>query len=467
MAKHTKESVSAQVQSELKDLKSSEGLPFRDLLSAEKVVAALHASGIEFRERVFMPMVTLWAFLSQVVAREKSSCRDAVSRVIADRVFHGQSRCSNDTSSYCKARRRLPLQLIVGLVRKMGHQLHRQALPDWLWHSRRVVIVDGSTCTMADTPENQKEFPQSKNQKPGLGFPIMRMVVLLSLSTGTVLECAVGACRGKKTGEQSLFRQVWGAFEPGDIALADRLYDSYRDIAFLKRDGVDSIFGKKSSRKCNFQKGRKLGKDDHVVIWKRPPYDSTRYESKEEWESLPKEMEIREIRITVRRPGYRTRTVVIVTTLLDASVYSAADLMDLFGQRWHCELDLRSIKEALGMKHLNCKTPEAVRKELWTYLLAYNLIRVRMAQAAAKNDVLPRTLSFTAAKTLIQSFTPFLRITRGPENLRIEAEMLDAIADSKVKKRPGRKEPRAIKKRVQKYSYLTKPRAQARKGLKA
>jgi hypothetical protein len=362
---------------------------------------------------------------------------------------------------------RLPLQLIAGLVRAIGQQLHRQALPDWLWHCRRVVIVDGSTSTMADTPENQEEFPQSKNQKPGLGFPIMRFVVLLSLSTGTVLDCAIGACRGKKTGEQSLFRQTWDVFEPGDIVLADRLYDSYRDIALLRRDGVDSIFGRKSSRRCDFRKGRKLGTDDHVVVWKRPCYDSTRYESKEEWQSLPEEMEIREIRITVRRSGYRTRTVVIVTTLLDASIYSAADLMDLFSQRWHCELDIHCIKEALGMKHLNCKTPEAVRKELWTYLLAYNLIRVRMAQAAAKNDVLPRTLSFTAAKILIQTFTPYLRITSGAENQRIEAEMLDAIAASKVNKRPGRKEPRAVKKRVQKYSYLTKPRAEARKALKA
>ena len=467
MAHHTKESLSVQVQSQFNDLESSEGLPFRHLLSAEKIVTALQASGIEFRDRVFTPLVTLWAFLSQVVARERSSCCDAVSRVIADRVFDGKSRCSPDTSSYCKARTRLPLEFISNLVREIGQQLHRQAMTDWLWHSRRVVIVDGSTSPMADTPKNQEAFPQSTNQPSGLGFPVMRWVVLLSLQTGTVLNCAMGACRGKKTGEASLFQQMWHTFEPGDIVVADRLYDSYRDIALLKRDGVDSILGKKPSRRCDFRKGRKLGANDHVVIWRRPPYDPSRYESKEQWESLPREMEMREVRITVRRPSYATRQVVIVTTLLDASIYSAADLMDLFAQRWHCELDLRSIKQALGMTHLNCKTPEAVRRELWTYLLAYNLIRVRMAQAAAKNNVLPRQLSFTAAKTLLETFTPFIRVSRGNERLRLEAAMLDAMAESKVKRRPGRKEPRAVKKRVQKYSYLTKPRAQARKGLKA
>lgn len=467
MANGTKESVSMQVQSELRSLESSEGLPFRDLLDAEKIDAALDCCGVTYRERVFTPIITLYAFLSQVVARKGASCCDAVARVIADRVARGRPRCSTETSSYCKGRFRLPLEVISTLVKGIGQQLHREALPDWLWHSRRVVIVDGSTCTMADTPKNQEEFPQSKNQKPGLGFPIMRIVVLISLNTGTVLDCAIGRCRGKKTGEQSLFRQTWEAFEPGDIILGDRLYDSYRDIAFLKARGIDSVFGKKQSRTCNFSRGRTLGRDDHIVIWKKPPYDSTRYESREEWESLPDEMEMRELRITVRRPGFQTRTVVIVTTLLDASVYSKSDLMDLFGERWHCELDLRSIKQALGMNHLKCKTPEAVRKELWTYLLAYNLIRVRMAQAAAKHDVQPRSLSFTTAKTLIHNFAPHLGMAQGCEHQRIEAELLAAIAESKVKKQPGRKEPRATKKRVQKYPYMTTPRPQARKGLKA
>jgi hypothetical protein len=467
MANCTNQSMCGHVQLERERLESSARLPFRDLLSETRIQTALERAGVEFRDRIYSPMVTLWAFLSQLMSRKDSSCRDAVSRVLADRVARRQKACSMETTSYCEARRRLPEEVISGLTREMGRELHRQAPPEWLWKGRRVQIVDGSTATMDDTQENQDEYPQSRNQKAGLGFPILRFVVLLSLAVGTVLECAVGACRGKKTGEQSLFRQTWEALETGDIVLGDRLYDAYRDIALLKARGIDVVFGKKQSRHCDFRCGRRLGKDDHVVTWKKPKYDASRYDSKEEWMSLPEEMRIREIRVMVSRKGYRTRTIMVVTTLLDAELYSAQDVTDLFAQRWHCELDLRSIKQALGMRHLHCRSPEMVRKELWTYLLAYNLIRVRMAQAAAVHGVVPRTLSFTAAKTLLDNFAPHLETARGAEHQRIEAEMIDAIVRCRVGNRPHRKEPRAVKKRPQTHPYLTKPRTQARKQLAA
>ncbi len=467
MAHGTKESLSCQVESELKNLDSDEGLPFQHLLSPERILAAVEAAGVEFRERVYTPVVTLWAFLSQVIAKKDSSCVDAVSRVLAERVARGQKACSPDTSSYCEARGRLPLQVVESLTRDTGRDLHRKAESSWLWKGRHVKIVDGSTVTMADTAENQAEFPQSRNQKKGLGFPIMRIVVCLSLAVGAVLECAVGACRGKKTGEQSLFREMWDVFEKGDILLGDRLYDAYRDIALLKDRGVDVVFGKKQSRRCDFRCGEKLGPDDHVVVWMKPKYDAARFESKEEWEALPATLDMREVRATIRRKGYRNRTVVIVTTLKDSSLYSAKDLTNLFAQRWHCELDLRSIKRSLGMHHLRCKTPDMVRKELSTYLLAYNLIRVRMAQAAAVHGVLPRKLSFTAAKNHIHNFAPYQNVASEADYRRLEFELLFAISRCRVGDRPGRKEPRAVKKREQKYSYLTKPRDQARKGLPA
>lgn len=467
MAYATKESVSGHVELERKGLELSDGLPFRQLLSEKRISEVLTRYEVEFRDRVFNPFVTLWAFLSQVVTRKDSSCQDAVSRVLAHRVARGEKACSANTNSYCQARLRLPEQVLVALTREIGQELNRQALPEWLCKGRPVKTVDGSTSTMEDTPENQQAYPQSRNQKAGLGFPILRFVVILSLAVGTVLECAVGPCRGKKTGEQSLFRQTWDSLQANDILLGDRLYDAYRDIALLKRRGVDVVFGKKQSRHCDFRRGRKLGPDDHVVVWKKPKYDASRYESKAEWESLPDEMEIREVRVTVRRPGYRTRIVAVVTTLLDAEEYSAQELTDLFSQRWHCELDLRSIKQVLGMHNLSCKSPEMVRKELWAHLLAYNLIRVRMAQAAAVHGSVPRTLSFTAAKILMHNFAPHLSNTSGDEHRRIEAELLQAIAGCRVGNRPGRKEPRAVKKRQKKYSYLTKPRAQARKRLTA
>lgn len=467
MAHRTKETVASQVQSACQDMQSSDGLPFQDLLSSETILAALERAGVEFRDRIFSPVVTVWAFLSQALAGKKGSCQNAVSRVLADRIARGQAPCSTDTTSYCAARGRLSLPMIMDLVREMGQGLHQEAPLEWQFKNRRVVIVDGSTATMDDTPENQKAFPQHKNQKKGLGFPMMRFVVLLSLSVGTALECAVGPCRGKKTGEQSLFRQTWNVLQAGDIVLGDRLYDAYRDTAQLKARGVDTLFGKKQSRNCDFRKGRRLGKDDHVVVWKRPKYDSTRYDTKEEWEALPEEIEIRETRATVRRKGYRTRRVIIVTTLLDPELYSAKELTDLFAERWHCELDLRSIKQSLGMHHLRCKTPKMVLKELWVYLLAYNLIRVRMAQAAAVHEEVPRKLSFTAAMNHIENFGRKMENTTGAEYSRLEAALLAAISTHKVGNRPGRKEPRAVKKRTQTHPNLTKPRDQARKQLTA
>jgi DDE family transposase len=467
MAHRTKAELAGHVRSEIRRLEAQEGLPFRELVDGKRFAAALKSANVLFRERTYTPIVTLCAFLSQVTAGKDPSCQNAVSRVLVDRVERKQKPCSSDSSSFCTARARLPEKLISGLSQETGQELHSKSPVDWLWNGRPVIILDGSTGTMDDTPENQKEYPQSRSQKAGLGFPILRYVILISLAAGAVLDCAISSCRGKLTGEQSLFRTIWSVFRPGDIVLGDCLYDCYRDIALLLAGGVDSVFGKKQSRKCDFRNGRRLGKDDHIVRWIKPAYQKSRYASKAEWESLPDEMEMREVRLTVHRKGYLTRTIMIVTTLLDAEQYSAEDLTDLFAERWHCELDLRSIKQALGMYHFRCRTPEMVRKELWMHLLAYNLIRVRMAQAALQHDTLPRRLSFTAAKNHIHNFTPLLNRTSGEERDRIERELLKAIATSDVGKRNGRKEPRAVKKRKQKYPLLTEPRAQARQRLAA
>lgn len=467
MAHRSKERLVSHVQSEVQRLETEDGLPFRELLDESRLSAALQAAGIKFRDRIYTPMVTLCAFLSQVMSCDDPSCENAVSRVLVDRVRRNLKPCSTDTNSYCTARQKMPEELIANLARQTGQELHRQTPEEWLWNGRNVVLVDGSTETMADTPANQKEFPQSRGQKPGLGFPILRFVVLLSLAVGTALDCAIGPCRGKRTGEESLFRNLWDALRPGDIVLGDCLYDAYRDIVQLKGREVDSLFGKKRSRICDFRKGRRLGKNDHIVVWKRPKYDASRFESREEWESLAEEIEMREIRVTVRRKGRKTRTIIIVTTLLDAEQYPAEELAALFAARWNCELDLRSIKRVLGMHHSRCQSPEMVRKELWMHLLAYNLIRVRMAQAADRHNVDPRKLSFTAAVNHIHNFAETLRLSCGAEYDRIEAELLKAIATCRIGNRSGRKEPRAVKKRKQKYSYLTKPRAEARQRLMA
>lgn len=467
MAQSTKGATLCQVQSELEMLKAAEGLPFRRLLDERRITDALEQAGVTYRERVYSPPTTLFGFLSQVLAGKGSSCQEAVSRVLVERVTNRQPPCSADTSSYCQARRRLPEEVLSRLARETGQELDRAAPERWLWKGRHVKLVDGSTAEMTDTPENQAEYPQSRAQRPGLGFPMLRLVVLISLAVGTVLECAVGPCRGKKTGEQNLFRQLWSTLEPDDIVLGDCLYDAYRDIALLKARGVDTLFGKKQSRVVDFRRGRSLGPDDHVVTWKKPKYDAQRFESREEWEALPDELEMREVRRTLRRRGFRARTIIIVTTLRDGTLYSAEELIELFGLRWHCELDLRSIKQSLGMCRLKCKTPDMVRRELWVYLLAYNLVRTRMAQAAAVHAVLPRNLSFTAAQTHLHYFGLAIQRVAPLEYARLETALLKAIASHPVGARPGRKEPRAVKKRQQKYSYLTQPRSKARQRLAA
>ncbi len=455
-----------QVHSEVQKLLQSPGLPFQDLLSSERIQTALENAGVKFRERIYTPAIKIWAFLSQILTT-KGTCQTAVARVLVHRLEAELAPCSAETTSYCRARQRLPEAVISRLATDMGKELRDQAPVEWKLKGRDVVIVDGSTSRMADTPENQRVYPQSRTQKPGLGSPLLRFVVLLSFSVATVLACAIGPCRGKKTGEQSLFREIRDQLKPGTISLGNCLYDSYHDIADLSAQSVDVVFGMKQSRKPDFRSGRKLGTKDHVVTWMKPKYDKSRFTSRAHWESLPESMEVREAQLHVTRKGYRTRIIMIVTTLLDAETYTKQDLMHLFQQRWHCELDLRSIECDLGMKDLKCETPEMVRKELWMQLLAYNSLRVKMAQAAVLHNVKPRQPSFKSALAFLEEFMPALQRANAEDQARLEREMLKTIAQFKVGDRPGRKEPRVDKKRVQKYKHLTKTRVEARKGLKA
>lgn len=456
-----------QVSRDVEGLREAKGLPFHTLLPKDKIQSVLEAEKVKSRAGgIYTPFVTLWAFLSQVLCKE-GSCETAVARVLVHRVEHGQKPCSANTASYCEARQKLPEAVYSQLARNTGRELHQQSAEPWKWKGRLVEIVDGSTAIMPDTPANQQEYPQSRSQKRGLGFPILRFVVLLSLSVGTVLECAMGPCRGKKTGELNLFRQLRPTISPGTVLLGDRYYDSYVDIAELRSQGVDVVFGMKNLRKCDFRRGRKLGPEDHVVVWTKPRYDSTRFESREAWAALPQTLEMRECRIVLKRRGYKTRVIVVVTTLLDAETYSKSDLMELFAQRWHCELDLRSIKSSMGMSQLRCKTPEMVRKELWMYLLAYNVIRTRMSRAASVHGYQPRQLSFQSAKTFLNEFLRAEERASSKELKHLESELFKAMCQCRVGDRPGRKEPRAVKKRENKYPKLKKPREQARKGLPA
>jgi hypothetical protein len=347
-------------------------LPFTDVLTEEVVAQAL-AAVHGWLDRVFPPLVTLRVFLGQVLSADHS-CRAAVARLIAHRLARGQGPCSAQTGAYCQARRRLPESFFADVARSAGRRLDEQAGRRWLWKGRRVYLFDGTTVTMPDAPENQAAYPQVYNQKPGLGFPIARVGAVISLACGAVVN--LGFCRyaGKGQGEVSLLRRLWDVLRPGDVVLADCLTANWATLALLSQRGVEVVSRlNKANRRADFRRGRRLGALDHVVRWDKPT--SIRALDRRTYHALPEFITVREAGVRVAQPGFRTRSVVVVTTLLDPRRVTKQDLAALYRARWNVELDLRSIKSAMRMGELRCKTPELVRKEVWAHILAYNLIR--------------------------------------------------------------------------------------------
>jgi hypothetical protein len=426
------------------------------------VEQALAAEGVEYNDSIFTPFLTLCTFLSQVLDPDHS-CRAAVARVIVFLAITGRKPCSEHTGAYCDARRRLPLEVIVRLVRQTAREAEDRAGADWLWKSRPIVLADGSTVSMPDTTRNQRVFPQSRSQGVGLGFPLARLVVLISLATGLVRDLAVGPYQGKETGETALFRQLWDRLEAGEVVLGDRYFASFFGIAGLAQRGVDGLFRMHQCRRHDFRRGRRLGIEDHVVSWSKP--ERPDWMDEETYARMPDRLTVRELRFKVEHRGYRVNEIVLVTTLLDSELYTKGELADLYLKRWHIELDLRSIKDVLQMDVLRCRSPEMVEKEIWMHLLAYNLIRGVIAETAKAYSRQPRHLSFKGALQTMAAFHDSLRTADPRQRDRLWALMLRAIAGHRVGNRPGRVEPRANKRRPKPQKYLTEPRRVARKRL--
>ena len=441
-------------------------LPFSDILSTELIEQALTALQVGLIDCLYTPLVTLCVFLGQVLSADHS-CRSAVVRLIAYRVARKQCACSAETGAYCQARKRLPEEFFSQIARQTGCQLDAKAKSGWLWKNRRVHIFDGATVSMPDTYENQQAYPQPPQQKPGLGFPLMRIAVIFSLACGSVLD--VGMCRyaGKGQSELALLRQMWSIFRPGDIVLADRLMCAWTELVMLKQRDVDSVCRFNSAnRKTDFRRGTRLGKDDHIVTWFKPT--KPRSIDRQTYNTLPESLTIRECRVPIAQPGFRVKVVVIATTLLDHIAYPPSELAELYRARWNAELDLRSLKRTMQMDVLRCKTPELVRKELWTHILAYNLIRTIIAQAAHKHDLEPRLLSFKGAIQTLEAFQPVIALQGeydAAHRLSLYQILLDAIATHRVADRPDRYEPRAWKGYNKKFAYLRKPRAQIKREM--
>jgi hypothetical protein len=434
--------------------RKSGDLCFASLLAEHRIDQAMGAARELWQGWIYSPAVTVWVFLAQCLSRDHS-CRDAVAQLMAWRVAQGLPPCSAETGAYCTARDALPEETCRQLVRDTS-KATEPSPSAWLWHGRHVVVGDGSTITMADTPENQAAYPQMASQKPGCGFPIARIVVLFSLSIGTVLEAALGPYQGKRTGEPSLFRKLHHALQPGEIYLADRCFSGWCDLMLLLLRGVDVVVRKHQGRATDFRTGERLGKDDHLVVWRRPPRPE--WMTEEQYASLPLELTLREVRVRVTQRGFRTKEIIVITSLLDPQEFSAQEIGELYRRRWQAELQLRSLKIVLQMDHLRCKTPHRVRNEFYMHLVAYNLIRQTVAVAAHHAQLEPWTISFKGALQTLNHLLPILD-TRATTDDWCTA-LLDAIATHRIADRPDRIEPRVLKRRGKTYSLMIKPRAE-------
>ena len=423
---------------------------FFNVLTGPLLVELPEAHLPAHRERLYPPTVTLSMFIKQVLEAD-GSCQRAVNRWAAQRAAEGFSSNSVHTGAYCRARQRLPAEMVMALTRETGNLLCAQADSGWRWRGRTVKLVDGTGISMPDTPDNQAQYPQPNSQAPGVGFPLARLVGVLCLSTGAVVDAAIGPFEGKGHSEHDLFRRLLGALCAGDVVLADALYCSYWLIATLQAQGIDVLFEQHGTRITDFRRGRRLGARDHIVSWRKPRRPD--WMTAEQYARYADELTVREIKVDGR---------VLVTTMLDPRKTRKKDLSELYVQRWHVELDFRNIKTTLGMEVLRCLTPQMVEKELWVNLLAYNLIRLLMAQAAAESGRQPRELSF---KHTVQIWTQWTSLNSGRGQDWQRDILFELIAQVRVGQRPGRLEPRARKRRPKPYPWLKVPRDRARQQI--
>lgn len=446
---HPNHRVCAQQQRVRRRAENADAYAFFNLLTGPELFDQVEALLPSHRERLYPPTETLSMFLSQALSADRS-CQKAVNEAAVKRLVGGLPRVSTHTGGYCRARARLPEAMVAGLTRYSGQAMSAAAPPAWHWHGHPVRLVDGTTLALPDTAANQAVYPQSRSQAPGLGFPRCRLVGLLCLGSGALLDAAVGGYRGKGSDEQTLLRTLLDTLESGDLLLGDAYYASFFLLCALRERGVEAVFEQYGARRrsTDFRCGRRLGVRDHLIEIRKPNRKPD-WMSDAEYARAPETLTVREL---------ATGGKILVTTLLDAGQTPKAALKALYRERWHIELDLRHIKTTLGLDLLSGKTPAMAHKEIWVYLLAYNLIRLLMAQAASLTDRLPKTLSF---KHALQVWIGWDHHAGTDRDGKLEGLFL-LIAEQRVGNRPGRIEPRAVKRRPKPFALLTQPRALAR-----
>jgi hypothetical protein len=415
------------------------------------------SKGTNSRQRRFTLHVTFWAFLAQTLAPQ-TSCRDIVRKVQAWWLLRDPkaSPGSASTCAYTKARQRLDPEAIRPIARHLVERLESRVQQSQLWRGRRVRVVDGTTVSMPDTEANQIAYPQSSNQKPGCGFPLMRVVGLFSLASGALLDFSKSSIH---VHESMLFGRLMDQLETGDIALADRGFCSFHSFWRMSAAGVDALMRLNGVRKVDFRKGVKLGPNDRLITWKKPaqrPKSCTQ----EDFDALPASMILRHVKLVVSARGHRSQTIMLVTTLLDPIAYPIEALGELYFQRWSVELHFREIKITLGMDVLRCQSPDMVDKEVMMHAISYNLVRALMQQAAIDHQVDLTRISFKGTADTLRHWSASLEALRGrprKQQALLDA-MLELLARDLVPLRPGREEPRAKKRRPKNYHLLTKPR---------
>lgn len=442
------------------ELGRNPGKVLERIVSEEEVAKVYEILHCEWRERVFTPLVTLWAFLGQVL-HAGSSCVEAVARVLS---YLSQTRglqASHDPSAYARARKRLPAELLPELTRGVAAKLAAKVPTHELWCGLRALLLDGSTVTLWDSPSNQEAYPQPSSQKPGCGFPLMRIAGLFDLVTGALVTLAEGA-----VGESEivLWHRLHAELTPQDVVVGDTYFCSYAECALLRQRGSHAVFRLHQKRSTDFRQGRRLGPNDRLVEWVKET--QPRWMSPQQYAALPDRLAIRLVRVRSHNPGDHRRPVILATTLLDSKTYPAQALGELYNRRWDVEIDLDHLKTTLQMEQLRTRSPEMVRRELWAHLLAYNLIRTLMWDAAQQRHYVPLRLSFKGAIDEIISLWPFTAAaTRGRDLSRYYHALLRGITSHRVPHRPNRIEPRVLKRRPKGFSLMTKPRALYRKEL--
>jgi hypothetical protein len=405
------------------------------------------------RNRLLPLHRTFWCWLWQIL-QCNTACREVMQQLSMLLNLHGRSLAEN-SSAYCQSRKLIPLELLCRIYQHIAQKASNQTAQTTLLQGRTLKALDGTSVRLADTPANQKEFPQSSSQKAGTGFPVMKLAALFCIASGAILAHATGNLWNS---ELSLAAQLLGFLTPQDVLIADRGFCNYALAALLGKNQVDVITRVPTTvRKIDFRKGKRLGSKDALFLWNKPKA-RCKWLSMDQWLGLPQTLTVRVLRVHVRLPGIRVRELTLMTTLLDPALYPAKAIAQAYLLRWRQEMCFDDLKTTLDMAHLKSRSPTMARKELSVFLIAHNVLRCLMAEAAAQAQIKPERISFKG--TLDGLRQCFIAMTQGRSNAVRKAlwhQFIKALGQSPVSERPGRSEPRAVK-RIYKYEKLNKHR---------